>query len=165
MSDLVIPKHCANATCCQQPDPPPLPSGKKHIPVIGLYPYVPLKMIISPLLAKSMQICHFYDHECSSTAARAWERMRLDQRAPAGTSGEQDGARDQPQAGLKCQPGWLAEITAALPLLPAPLLGTRGGELLYQRRRLACLQLMELAPDVRAPWGGTGCATTPESPL
>lgn len=32
-------------------------------------------------------------------------------------------------------------------------------------RRLACLQLMEVTSDVRAPWGGTSCAMTPESPL
>lgn len=32
-------------------------------------------------------------------------------------------------------------------------------------RGLVCLQLMEVAPDVTAPWGGTGCAMTPESPL
>lgn len=132
LSDLVILKHCANRTCCQPPAAPPLLSGEKHIPAIGVYPYVPLKMIISPPLAKSTQRCHFRDHECSTTAARGWEGMRLDRGAPAETSGEQDGAGDQPQAGLKCQPGWLTELMTARPLLPAPPLGTQGGQLPYQ---------------------------------
>ena len=60
--------------------------------------------------------------------------MRLDRRAPAETSGEQDGAGEQPQAGMKCQPGWPTELTTARPLLPAPLLGTQGGELPYWRQ-------------------------------
>lgn len=73
LSDLVILKHCANTICCQQPAPPPLPGGEKHIPAIGLYPYIPLKMIISPLLDISTQRCHFHNRECSATAARGWE--------------------------------------------------------------------------------------------
>lgn len=60
--------------------------------------------------------------------------MSLDQSDPAETSGEQDGAGDQPQARLESQPGWQAELTAAWPLPPAPLLGTQGGELLYWRQ-------------------------------
>lgn len=132
LSDLVILKHCANRTRCQPPAAPPLLSGEKHIPAIGVYPYVLLKMIISPPLAKSIQRCPFHDHECSTTAAQGWERMRLDRGAPAETSGEQDGAGDQPQAGLKFQPGQLTELMTARPLLPAPPLGTQGGELPYQ---------------------------------
>lgn len=77
--------------------------------------------------------------------------MRFGQRDPAETSAEQDGAGDQPQARLESQPGWQTELTTARPLLPAPLLGTQGGERCIGIRRLACLQLMEVAPDVRAP--------------
>lgn len=43
--------------------------------------------------------------------------------------------------------------------------GHRAGSSCTGGRRLACLQLMEVAPDVRAPWGGICCAMTPESPL
>lgn len=45
---------------------------------------------------------------------RGWEWTRLDLWAPAETSVEQDGARDQPQAGLNCQPGWPTLLTTAL---------------------------------------------------
>lgn len=134
LSDLVILKRCANTTCCQQPAPPPLPSGEKHIPAIGLYPYIPLKMIISPLLAKSIQRCHFCGHEHSTTAARGQEWMRLDQGVPAEASGERDGAGDQPQEGLKCQPGQTTRIMTARPLLPAPPQGTWGRELPYRQQ-------------------------------
>lgn len=48
LSDLVILKCCANTTFCQQPAPPPSPSGEKHITAIGLHPDIPLNLFISP---------------------------------------------------------------------------------------------------------------------
>lgn len=78
---------------------------------------------------------HF--HQCSTTAAREQGWMGLDQRAPKETSGEHDGAGAQAQAGLKRQPGWPTELTAAWPLLPAPLPGTQGGKLQYWRQETA----------------------------
>jgi len=80
-------------------------------------------MIISPLLAKSVQRCHFCDHEHSTAAVRGQEWVRLDQGAPAEASGERDGT------------GGLAPGRAEMPAWPndrdhnssAPSSSTSGG--------------------------------------
>lgn len=43
--------------------------------------------------------------------------------------------------------------------------GHRVGSCSIGDRRLLCLQLMEVVPDGRAPWGSTSWAMTAESPL
>lgn len=65
--------------------------------------------------------------------------MGLDQGASAEAPGEQGGAGAQPQAEPK---GQLKGPWGQIP---------------------AFLQLTEAAPDVRAPWGGTGCAMALQS--
>lgn len=157
LSDLVILKCCANTACCQQAAPPPFSQwGETHCIHWSLHS--PKNAHFSTV-ARSIHRCRF--HECSTRAVREQGWMGLDQRAPKEISGEHDGT----------EMGWNASLAGQQssqhlgPFFQNLCQGHRVGSCSTGGRRLLCLQLMVVVPDVRAPWGSTSWAMTAESPL
>lgn len=73
--------------------------------------------------------------------------------APKETSGEHDGAGAQ--AGVNDGLAGQQSSQHLGPFFQRLCQGHRVGSCSTGGRRLLCLQLMEVVPDVRAPWGST----------
>lgn len=132
LSDLVILKCCANTTCCQQAAPPPFSQrGETHYSHWSLHSP---KMLISPPWLDLFKNAIFMNAVLQQQGNRhGWGWTQGLQKRPwEGLMGLGPG-----QAGLRCQPGWPAELPAPWPLLPAPPPGTWGGKLQFWRQETA----------------------------